>query len=670
MLAPHPALSYYGAAEGPAGALKHQDAMLSFFRRALSSWIVLGILALVLVAFLITGVNTPSGPGMLGGSPSLASVGGESVTEAELTEQVNRQLGQARERQPELDIGSFFRSGAYEEILRQMIALKAMIAFGKDQGIGVSKRMVDGEIASIPAFRNLAGQFDQQVFQQALQRERISEQQLRDDIAASMIQRQILLPVAGNSSVPLGMAQQYATLLLEQRTGTVGLVPTQAMATGGEPTQAEINAFYRAQQSRYVIPERRVLRYAVIGTDQVAAAPTDAEIAAYYRANQERYGAQQSRTLSQVVLPSQAAARDFAGKLARGTSFDEAARQAGFSAADTRIGKQSRAQLTSLASAAVAAAAFSAAEGATTQPIQSPLGWHVVRVDSIDTTPGRSLESVRGEIVELLTAQKGEQALGDLVAKVEDSLGEGSSFEEVARANRLTIQESPPITATGQQPGAQGWTLPGDLQPLLKAAFEMSPDEDPVVETITPGRRFAMLAVGRVIAAAPPALNQIRDQVRRDLIAQRAGERARRLATELAAKINAGTSARDAFAAAGVALPAVESVTARRVDIAQADRPVPPPLAMLFSLPQGRAKILEAPNGAGWFVVHLQNRTPGDARGNPALVQATRAEFSRILGEEYAAQFTRAVQTELEVKRNADAIAATKRRLRGGAATP
>jgi peptidyl-prolyl cis-trans isomerase D len=91
---------------------------------------------------------------------------------------------------------------------------------------------------------------------------------------------------------------------------------------------------------------------------------------------------------------------------------------------------------------------------------------------------------------------------------------------------------------------------------------------------------------------------------------------------------------------------------------------------MLFSLPQGRAKILEAPNGAGWFVVHLQVRTPGDARGNPALVQATRAEFSRILGEEYAAQFTRAVQTELEVKRNEEAIAATKRRLRGGAATP
>jgi peptidyl-prolyl cis-trans isomerase D len=638
--------------------------MLTFFRRALSSWLVLGLLALVMIAFIITGVNTPTGVGGLGGSDGLATVGDESVTAAELTDQVNRQLAQARERQPELDIGTFFRGGAYEEILRQLIGQKAMLAFGRDQGIGASKRMVDGEIASIPAFRNLAGQFDPQAFQAAIQRENITERQLRDEIAASLIQRQMVLPVAANAKVPQGMAMQYASLLLEQRTGTVGLVPTQAMAGRINPTEAEVNAFYRQQQARYVIPERRVLRYAMIGPEQVAAtaAPTEAEIAAYYRTNQATYASQETRDFSQVIFPDEAAARAFAGR-AGGGNFERAA-----GSNLIEVDGQSRAAFTNLTSPAVAAAAFALPENGVTAPIRSPLGWHVVKVDAINRTGGRPLAAVRGEIATRLRQQKGEEALAALVARIEDALGEGSSFEEVARTNRLTLQETPPVTATGQQPGVAGWQAPPELTPLLKPGFEMGPDEDPVVETVTPNQRFAMLAVGRVVPAAPPALAQIRDQVRRDLIAQRASERARQLATQITARINSGTPAQQAFAGAGVSLPAVQAVTSRRMDIAQPDRPVPPPLAMLFSLPQGRAKILEAPNGAGWFVVHLQSRVPGDARGSPALVEATRTQFARILGEEYAAQFGNAVERQLDVERDADAIARTKRQLQGGTA--
>ena len=644
--------------------------MISFFRRALSSWLVLGLLGLIMIAFIITGVNTPTGVGGLGGSDELASVGGESVTGADVTDQVNRQLSRAREQQPELDIASFFRTGAYEEILRQMIAAKAMLAFGQDQGIAASKRMVDGEIASIPAFRNLAGQFDPTAFANALRSENITERQLRDELASSLIQRQILLPVAGSARVPQSMAFQYASLLLEQRTGTVGLVPTQAMPQGPEPTDAEVSAFYREQQARYTIPERRVLRYAQFGTDQVAAAakPTDAEIAAFYQANQATYGPKETRTLSQVVLPDQPAARAFAAKVAGGTSFAAAAQQAGFGAADIAVGRQSKAQFTNLASAAVANAAFAAAEGAITQPLQSPLGWHVVRIDGIQRDAGRPLASVRGEIEQQLAARKTEEALGAMVARVEDALGEGSSFDEVARAEKLSIQETPPVTASGLQPGVAGWKAPPELVPLLKSGFEMAPDEDPVVETVAPGQRFAILAVGRVVPAAPPALEQIRDQVKRDLIARRASQRARQLAESLTAKINGGTAAGAAFAAAGVKLPAVQNVTARRLDIARPNQPVPPPLAMLFSLPKGRAKILEAPNGAGWFVVHLQSSVPGNAAGVPQLVEATRTEFQRILGEEYAQQFGRAVERQLEVERDDDAIASTKRQLLGGSA--
>lgn len=646
--------------------------MLSIFRSKKSQKfmvvvLVIGLFAIVATGFGTDGMGGLGGAGGAGGGQSLVSVGGEAVTPNEVNDQVNRQLDRARQREPEIDVASFVRAGAFEEIVRQLVSQKAMVAFAEKVGIGVSKRMVDGQIASIPQFKNIAGQFDRQAFQQALQREKMTEEQLRREMSGALIQRQVLLPVAGSPFVPQAMAVQYASLLLEQRSGSVGLVPAAAMGAGREPTDAEVAAFYRQNQGRYTIPERRVIRYAIIGAERVAAAakPTEAEIAAVYRQNQAQYGAKETRTLSQVVLPDEAAARALAAKIAGGTSFAAAAAGAGFGAGDIAVGDQTRDQFAKLSSPTVAAAAFAAAQGGTTAPVRSPLGWHVIRVDAINTSAAQPLAAVRGDIESRLATQKSTEALTSLVTKIEDSIGEGSSFEEVARANGLAIQETPPVTGAGLQPGVAGWQPPAELGPLLRPAFDMGEDDDPLVEAIVPNQRFALFSVSRIVPAAPPPLQQIAQIVKADLVKRRASERARAVATALVAKINGGVPARQAFAEADVKLPAPQAVTARRIDIARPNQPVPPPLAMMFSLPRGKARLLAAPQGAGWFVVHLEQTVAGNAATAPQLVQATRSQFQRIIGEEYAEQFSRAVEKSVDVERNEDAIRATKQGLLG-----
>ena len=643
--------------------------MLSFFRRGITAKIMLVILGIGLFAIVITGFGTGgSGLGGLTGpaAGSVATVGGETITTGEVNQQVNRQLSAAREQNPELDLGTFLRGGALEEIVDQMIGVAAAVVFGKEQGLAVSRAMIDREIAGVRAFQNLAGQFDQQAFEAALAREKMSPDQLRKEIETQLIQRQLLLPVAGSGFVPRGIAFQYASLLLESRAGTVGVVPTAAMGAGKEPTDAEIAAFYQQQQSRYTIPERRTIRYAAFGREQIAAAAkaTDAEIQQAYRQN-PAYAARETRVLSQVVLPDEAAARAFAQKVGAGTPFAQAAQQAGFGPADIALGDQAKEAYQRASSPALANAVFGAAKGATVGPLKGPIGWHVVKVEDIKTTGARPLAAVRGEIVQGIEQRKAQEALADMAGRIEAAVSEGSSFQEIVQKEKLAVTETPPVTAQGAAPGNAAFRAPPELAPLLQTAFEVEANAEPVVEAIAPNERYALVSVTNVVAAAAPPLAQIRERVKADLAARNASERAKAVAASIVSKINAGTPPAQAFAEAQIKLPPVQSVKATRREIARQGQQVPPALAMLFSLPRGKARIMPAPNGSGWFVVHLGTIVPGNAAGTPELIDAVKGQFAQVMGDEYAQQFTAAMRARAKVKRNEDALKQLRQDLLG-----
>lgn len=641
--------------------------MLSLFRRGFMAKIMLVVLVIGLIAIVITGFGTGgSGAGGLGGigGTTVASVGGEELSSARLTDEAQRQLTRLRQQQPELDMAAFLQRGALEEVLDQLIDLTASAVFGREQGLGVSRQMIDRDIAAIPAFQDLTGRFDDSTFRRALAQENLTEQQLREEIETRLLQRQLLGPIARSVHVPNAIANQYASLLLESRTGIVGAVPSAAMGAGGEPSEAELNAFYRSSRARYTIPERRVIRYAVFGPENVAAQSqaTEAEIQAAYRSN-PAYAARETRRLSQVVLP-EAQARALAQKVAAGTAFAAAAAQAGRSATDIALGANTREEYAAKSSPAVAAAVFGAAKGATVGPVRGPFGWHVVKVEDVVTSTARPLESVRAELATQIQQRKTANALNDLAARIEDAIGE-SSFEEIVAANKLAVKETPPVTATGAAPDTTGWQPPPELQPMLEGAFAAEPGEDPGVETIQENQRYALVAVTRAVPATVPPLASIRDRVKADLTVRRASERARAIASAIVARINAGTPPAQAFASAQVKLPPVQTLTATRRDIARANAQVPPPMAMMFSLPRGKARLLPAPDGRGWFVVYLDRIVPGDATKEPALIQAVRNQFGGIIGEEYARQFTAAIREDLKIERNDEAVRKLKAELAG-----
>jgi len=636
--------------------------MLAFFRRILSSWMAVAILAVIMIAFIVTGVGTPGG-GLVGGpgADSVATVGGRAITTAEISRRANQALRSAREQQPTLTMGQFLSAvGGLGPIVEQTIGATVLTEWGQRHGIAANERLIGGEIGKIPAFHGVTGQFDQNVMNNVLAQQRISFASLHDDIRDDLIRRQLLTPIMAGTRAPESVLRMYAQLVIDQRQGEIGLVP--AKPEGPAPTDQQVSDFYKAHIARYSLPERRVLRYAMIGPETITAAPvTDAEVAAQYKADAAKYAASQTRTIQRVVLPDQNAANAFAAKLAKGTPFALAATEAGLSPNDIAVGAVTHDAFAGTDGKPIADAAFALPKPGNTAPVKSALGWAIAHVEAITNVPAKSLAQATPEIKAALAKKKADDALAAARDQIEDAVGDGAAFAEVTAKHKLQVITTPPLLPNGSAPGDPNFKPDATVTALLKAAADATPDDDPTVETIDP-THAALLSVASVVPAAPVPLDQIKPRVALDLQMQRAAEKAHGLAQSLLAKAKSGQPLAAAFAAAGLEAP--KPIALNQLELSRAGQNVPAPIRVLFRLAPGKADLVQGPNGS-WFLVKLNQITPGNAQLLPMVVNATRGELQRSLGDEYAQQFAGAAREEVKVKRNAQALSTLEQQLRG-----
>jgi peptidyl-prolyl cis-trans isomerase D len=640
--------------------------MLASFRRmsksSIGSFILVLFGLLIAASFAMTDMSGSSFG--LGGASrdTLAKVGSLKVTDHDMSQAMERRLGQVRQQNVEADYASI--ASDFAPLLASLIDQRAIGAFAHENGFMLSKRLIDAEISQIPSIRGLDGKPSEQAYAAFLNQQRMTDGELRQLIGDELMQRTLVTPAMTSARMPVGMATPYASMLLEARQGDVALIPTAAFAAGLKPTDAQIQQYYAGNRDRYTVPEQRVLRLAKIGPEQIAnVKATDAEVQAYYRDNAATYASKDLRSIDQVVVPDQKTAGEIAARAKGGATIAAAAAPAGANAAISSAKDQTRQAYASVAGEPVAAAVFSAAQGSVVGPVQSDFGWVVAKVNSVRTEGGKSFEQVRPEIEAKLTADKRKNALADLVGKIEDQLADGANYQEAAQSAGHKVTETPLITASGTSRGDAAFKLPPEMAPALKTGFELAADDEPVIETLPNDAGYVLVAPSRIIPAAPAPLASIRDTVAKDWIAKQAADRARSVAAQIAKAANGKATLAAAMQQAKVALPPARPVAARRIQLSQLGGQVPPPLAMLFTLGQSRARMVADPRGRGFFVVKVNKIVPGNALNQPSMIAEVQKEFSGALSEEYAQQFMSAMRKQVGVKRNEDAIEAAKKRI-------
>ena len=639
--------------------------MIKNFRTLSKSKIGTAIVAvffiLILIGFAAGGISN-FGSGNIGfgmGSSTLASVGDQTVGDREMSEAMQRRLQQVRQEKPDADYSTII--GDFETLLSELIDQKTLFAFANKVDFHLSKRLVDAEIAQIPQTKGLNGQFSEQSYQVFLAQQRMTDAMVREILTGGLLQRLLLTPVVTNARASIGMATPYASMLLEARTGQAAAIPLDAFTPSLKPTNADLQAFYNANRNRYMVPEQRVLRIARIGPEQVAGVTaSDQEVASYYNSHQADYAPKKSVSLTQVVVPDQATANAIASRAKSGTALSAAA---GANAAVSSLRDQSQAAYAGVAGDKAAAAVFAAPSGAIVGPVQSDFGWVVAKVDSVKTVGGKSADQAKAEIAMKITADKRKTAIEDIVDKVQDAVDNGNNFVEAASGAKLAVTNTPLVTVAGTSRADAAYKLPPELAPALKTGFEIAPNDPPEIVTLPNDQGYAMVSPGQIVAAAPAPLASVRDQVAKDWTKNQAMQRARAVATQIAAKVAKGEPLAQAMKEANPPLPGVQPIGARRIQLATSQTPVPAPLQVLFTLGEGKSKMFPDPQGRGFYIVKVDKIVPGNALLQPALIGRTANDLQDAISDEYARQFVASLRKEMNAKRNEAAIQGMKARM-------
>ena len=619
--------------------------MLEYIRKRTGSILIKLLFGLLILSFGAWGIGD-----MIRGRVSVvkvATVGGVEITPDQLNREFQRELERLR---PlfggRLDREQARAMGLVDGVLQEMIQRTLFDFAAKDLGVLVGDDLVSAEIKGNPAFRDNFGRFDRFVFDQTLRSNGLSENDFVDMVRGDIGRGQLLQGLQEGGTVPAAMLDPLYRHRAERRIAETLFVANDKMTNIEEPGEDELIAFHEKNADRFTAPEYRALSILTLLADDLAReiAVPDERLAEAYEERRDEFSRPERRRVRQMVLPDESAAQDALGKLTDGRPFAEVAKDAaGMDPEAVELGMLGRNQLGQLFPELVETV-FSLSPNVAGGPVQSPLGWHVVKVTEVEPADVRTLDEVEGELRQAIAKELAIDDLFDLSNKLEDRLGGGATLEEAASSLNLTLTRIQTIDATGRDPqGKAVNSLPSNPK-VLDVAFETAENqESPLTEMGNDG--YFIVRVDRITAPALRPLAEVRGEVARAWKDERRAEAARQAAEGVLERLKGGA---DIAALAGeLGLAARTTVPIDRTGDG-ADGELPRALiTALFGLRPGESTLAEGVRGT--YVARLKEVRPASPSADKDGLDAMRRQLARAMRSDLLQQYSGALRERYSV---------------------
>ena len=501
--------------------------MLDFLRKKKRSWIITILLGLIIVVFIAFygGSQQPTGV-----TSHVAEVNGESISQREFIVHYQR----AVERYREMFKGSFTPEllknlNIKQSLLEEMIEARLVLQEARRLGLGATDEELMNAIAQVPEF-HVNGRFNKERYIQLLRANRLTPAQFEEDQRKQLTIQRLLGVLADAAHVteaevreryrfeqekinlqfirfsvsdnlsevkipdedvqkfydrnkeslkePLKVQVEYIPYSFEQFSGPVQL------------TDKEVEDYYNANRAtKFTTPKQAKVRYIMVRLD--AGADAKQKEAAQVRANR--------------IVAEARGGKNFA-ELAKKESQDPSAEKGG------EIGWLNQGQLPEALDKQI----FALAKGEISEPIETPVGFHIVKVEDIKEEKTLSLVEAKPVITRELKLEKGKYEAAKIADRDREKAASSNDLAKIAQESGLSLKTTRLFS--------EGEVLPeiGPTQDFYKTALALKAKEvSSVIEG--PNAYYVLKAKERTEAVVPP-LDAVRGKIEKGLKESKAYE--------------------------------------------------------------------------------------------------------------------------------------------------
>jgi peptidyl-prolyl cis-trans isomerase D len=510
--------------------------------------VIIGILALSMLLYLVPQGTTTAETS----TDVVATIGDQTVTLAEVHQQLN-EIRQRNQIPTQLE-GLYAR-----QILNQLVFQKEIEYEAKRLGITVSdKERADRIRQYVPSAFNGDTFVGMDTYQREVQqRFQLTVPVFEDLVKSGLVEEKFRKLITDGISVsPAEIQEEFRIENEKVKLDYVSIKP-EDLASKIILDNDQITAYYNQNKSKYVIPEKRVVRYALVDLMQIRQSTpvTDDELKAIYQQNIQQYQVPNRVHAEHILFMTvgktdaevaeiKGKAEDVLAQAKKGANFEELAKKysedPGSKTKNGDLGWLVQGQTVP----EFEKAAFSMSKGEVSDLVKTQYGFHIIKVLDKETAHTKTFDEVKDSIRAPYLLQKADQTAGAFADKLSADIRQSNklTLDEIASKYHLPVSETRPLSST--DPALEL----GNSKEVRDEITALRPGE--LSLPVHTDRGYVVLQLKEVLPAHPGTLDEVRDKVLTDLKNQKAEELAKSKADDLVKRVKAG----EKFASAAKAL--------------------------------------------------------------------------------------------------------------------
>ncbi|MBQ7659385.1 MAG: SurA N-terminal domain-containing protein [Alphaproteobacteria bacterium] len=368
-------------------------------------------------------------------------------------------------------------------------------------------------IMTEPAFTDMSGNFNKELFRRVLSENNISEEQYVQTVKRDLVEQLLLKSPVRSIKAPKTLVDLKARVDSKRRTFKYMLIRPDEIEIDRNISDAEIAQYYEDFAANFIEPERRDLSVLYISFDAIEknTAVSSEEIKAYYDEHISEYETPEKRHILQMMFEDEAQANAAYEKLEKGASFEGvASSDAHQSVEETDLGEVAQDELVF----EIADDVFALKLNGYTKPVQTGEFWQIMKVVKIIAPTKQDYAVASKQIKKEIVFDRLYEEIDATINKIEDSLGEGKTLEQIAQNMNASI-----FKVQGLADDGSVHNVNMAIAPLLKnadfidTAFSYAKGE--ISQTMDFNEGLAVLRVDDIIETHQKDIETVTPQIRK-----------------------------------------------------------------------------------------------------------------------------------------------------------